>query len=68
MKKKKKKRKTITFLRRKLSKLDKKDTILHAKNIFFLKQEQTRTSSGPNWVPLNREKMKFTYGLLWHKV
>ena len=46
------KQKTITFFRRKLSKLHKKDTILHVTITFSLKQGQTGTRSGPIWVPL----------------
>ena len=38
--------KTITFLRRKLSKLHKKGTILDVTIEFFLKQSQTRASIG----------------------
>ena len=41
------KKKTITFFWSKLSKLHKKDPILHATTTFFLKQEETRTSNGP---------------------
>ena len=47
------KKKTITFFRRKLSKLQRKDTILHVTFTFSLKQGDTGTSSGPIWVPLN---------------
>ena len=45
-------KKMITFLRRQLSKLHDKDTILHVTITFSLKQGQTRTSSGSIWVPL----------------
>ena len=41
------KKKTITFFWSKLSKLHKKDPILHVKTTFSLKQGETRTSSGP---------------------
>ena len=41
------------FFRRKLSKLHKKGTILHVRITFSPKQGQTRTGSGPIWVPLN---------------
>ena len=41
------KKKTITFFRRKLSKLDKKETILNVSITFSLKQGETRASSGP---------------------
>ena len=43
----------ITFFGRKLSKLHKKETILHVTISFFLKQRETRTSSGPITHPLN---------------
>ena len=46
------KKKTNTFFRRKLSKLHKKDTILHVTITFSLKQGQTRTSSELITVPL----------------
>ena len=46
------KRKQLHFFKRKLSKLYKKDTIVHVTFTFSLKQEETRTSSGPIWVPL----------------
>ena len=49
------KKKLITFFKRKLSKLHKKDQILHVKITFSLKQGQTRTSSGP-FDALNCEK------------
>ena len=48
------KRNTITFYRRKLSKLHEKDTILHVTITLFLKQGQTRASSWPITVPLMR--------------
>ena len=45
-------RKQLHFLR-KLSKLHKKEnTIFHVTITFPLKQGQTRTNSGPIWVPL----------------
>ena len=46
------KRKTITFFGSKLSKLHKKDPILHVATTFFLKQGETRTSHGPIPHPL----------------
>ena len=42
----------ITFFGRKISKLHKKETILHVTISFFLKQRETRTSSGPITHPL----------------
>ena len=45
-------RKPLHFFRRQLSKLHIKDTILHVTITISLKQGQTRTSSGPIWVPL----------------
>ena len=47
------KKKIITFFRRKLSQLHKKDTILHVTITIFLKQGKTRMGSGPISVPLN---------------
>ena len=47
------KKRTITFFWRKLSKLHKKDQILHVATTFFLKQGETRTSHGPIPHPLN---------------
>ena len=46
------KKKIITFFRRKLSKLHITDIILNVTITFFLKQGQTRTISGPIWMPL----------------
>ena len=46
------KMKTITFLRRKLSKLHQKDTILDLTITFCLKQGQARASSGLITLPL----------------
>ena len=43
----------ITFFGRKLFKLHKKETILHVTISFFLKQRETRTSSGPISHPLS---------------
>ena len=40
-------KKTITFFWSKLSELHKKDQILHVTTKFYLKQGETRTSSGP---------------------
>ena len=49
------KKKTITFFWSKLSKLHKKDPILHVTTTFSLKQEETRTSNGliPHPLRLN---------------
>ena len=47
------KKKTITFLWSKLSKLHKKDPILHVATTFSLKQGETRTSRGPIPHPLS---------------
>ena len=47
------KEKTITFFLSKLSKLHKKDPILHVATTFSLKQGETRTSHGPIPHPLN---------------
>ena len=41
------KKRTITFFWSKLSKLHKKDPILHVATTFSLKQWETRTSHGP---------------------
>ena len=41
------KKKTITFFWSKLSKLHKKDSILHVTTTFSLTQGETRTGSGP---------------------
>ena len=46
------KKKTITFFWSKLSKLHKKDPILHVATTFFLKQGETRTRHGPIPHPL----------------
>ena len=46
------KKKTITFFCSKLSKLHKKDPILHVATTFSLKQGKTRTSHGPIPHPL----------------
>ena len=43
----------LDFLRRKLSKLHKKDTILHVTITFSLKQGESRTSNGPITLPLS---------------
>ena len=55
------KKKTITFFWSKLSKLHKKEPILHVATTFFLKQGETRTSHGPIPHPLsaqNWQKLK----------
>ena len=49
--------KTITNFRWKLSKLYEKDTILQVTITFFLKQRQTRVSSGPIPLPLIKTKL-----------
>ena len=46
------KRKQLRFFWSKLSKLHKKDPILHVTTTFSLKQGETRTSSGPIPHPL----------------
>ena len=46
------KKRTITFFWSKLSKLHKKDQILHVATTFSLKQVETRTSHGPIPHPL----------------
>ena len=53
------KKKTITFFWSKLSKLPKKDPILHVATLFSLKQGETRTSHGPIPHPLS------TLGAYW---
>ena len=51
------KRKTITFFWSKLSKLHKKDPILHVATTFFLKQRETRTiKPWTHSTPLTTEK------------
>ena len=47
------KKRTITFFWSKLSKLHKKDPILHVATTFSLKQGETRTSHGPITHPLS---------------
>ena len=47
------KKRTITFFWSKLSKLHKKDPIMHVATTFFLKQGETRTSHGPIPHPSN---------------
>ena len=49
-----KKKTTITFFWSKLSKLHKKDPILHVETTFSLKQGETRTSHGPISHPLSQ--------------
>ena len=46
------KKRTITFFWSKLSKLHKKDPILHVATTFSLKQGETRSSHGPIPHPL----------------
>ena len=53
------KKRTITFFWSKLSKLHKKDPILHVATTFSLKQEETRTSHGPIPHPL------MTFWVVW---
>ena len=48
------KKRTITFFWNKLSKLHKKDPILHVATTFSLKQEETRTRPGPIPHPLSK--------------
>ena len=50
-----KKKKTITFFWSKLSKLHKKDPILHVATTFSLKHGETRTSHGPHSTPLKKQ-------------
>ena len=52
------KKKTITFFWSKLSKLHKKDPILHVATTFSLKQGETRTSHGPIPHPLTNYDWK----------
>ena len=52
------KKKAITFIWGKLSKVHKKDQILHVTTIFSLKQGETRTSHGPIPHPLLRLRVK----------
>ena len=47
------KKKTITFFWSKLSKLHKKEPILHVTTTVYLKQGETRTNSGPIPHPLS---------------
>ena len=47
------KKRTITFFWRQLSKLHRKDPILHLATTFSLKQGETRTSHGPIQHPLS---------------
>ena len=55
------KRKTITFFRRKLSNFHRKDTILHVKMTFSLKQGESRTGIGPLLCPqMKRGKIMTT--------
>ena len=64
-----KKKRTITFFGSKLSKLHKKDPILHVATTFSLKQRETRTSHGPiphplrNFGDTNLERKRYTYGV-----
>ena len=50
------KKKTITFFWSKLSKLHKKDPMLHVTTTFSLKQGETRTNSEPIPHPLKVNK------------
>ena len=52
-KKKKKKKHTITFSEENYLNYTKKDTILHVTITFSIKEGETRTRSGPIWVPLS---------------
>ena len=58
------KRRTITFFWNKLSKLHKKDPILHVATTFSLKQGETRTSHGPIPHPLMWAKQHYNMSLL----
>ena len=51
----KKKERTITFFWSKLSKLHKKDPVLHVATALSLKQGETRTSHGPISHPLTNK-------------
>ena len=51
------KKRTSTFFWSKISKLHKKDPILHVAATFFLKQGETRTSHGPIPHPLSKYVM-----------
>ena len=64
------KKKTITFFRSKLSKLHKKDPILHVATTFSLKQRETRISHGPIPHPLKGqfEKIYYMYNLFFQKL
>ena len=53
-KKKRKERNHLFFSEESDLNYTKRDTILHVTIIFSLKQGQTRTSSGPIWVPLRK--------------
>ena len=55
------KQKTITFFSSKLSKLHKKDPILHGTTTFSLQQGETRTNSGPIPHPLRRRNINSYY-------
>ena len=58
------KKRTITFFWSKLSKLHKKDPILHVATTFSLKQGETRTSSGPLPHPLICLKSVYVHVIL----
>ena len=65
------KKRTITFFWSKLSKLHKKDPILHVATTFSLKQGETRTSHGPIPHPLNLNAIseflgQFTIRCIYH--
>ena len=61
------KKKTTTFFWSKLSKLHKKDPILHVATTFSVKQGETRTSHGPIPHPLRVVKwvtlLRFLFGV-----
>ena len=57
------KKKIITFFWSKLSKLHKKDPILHVATSFSLKQDETRTSHGPIPHPLSVKLTRKKIGL-----
>ena len=64
------KKKTIMFFWSKLSKLHKKDPILHVATTFSLKQGETRTSHGPIPHPLSKldANIKGPTHLRWYRI
>ena len=55
------KKRIITFFSSKLSKLYKKDPILHVATLFSLKQGETRTSHGPIPHPLRKVRLNTSF-------